>query len=122
MPNLSRLRNKIRGLPDAVARVFSRVVSRVVGLWSTTSDRFEAEGATLDRNDSWLQWKIGQTEKHCSDCLHLNGQIHRASEWAAAGIKPQSPDLECGGWHCDCRFEKIADYSGDGEGTLDPSR
>ena len=49
-------------------------------------------------------WKLGSTERHCSDCLNLNGQIKTASEWRTAGIQPQSPDLECGGWNCDCSF------------------
>lgn len=52
-------------------------------------------------------WVLGNTERHCSDCLSLNGQIKTASEWATAGIEPQSPDLECGGWNCDCRLELV---------------
>lgn len=52
-------------------------------------------------------WRLGATERHCRDCAYLDGQIKTASEWAAAGIAPQSPDLECGGWNCDCRLELV---------------
>lgn len=50
-------------------------------------------------------WRLGNTVRHCADCLRLNGQVHTADEWRRAGIRPQSPDLECGGWNCDCRLE-----------------
>lgn len=48
------------------------------------------------------RWDLGATEKHCGSCLSLNGRVMTASEWRDAGIRPQSPDLECGGWLCDC--------------------
>ena len=46
-------------------------------------------------------WRLGATEQHCSDCLFFNGQTLTASEWRQLPA-PQSPDLECGGWLCDC--------------------
>lgn len=52
-----------------------------------------------------LTWRLGATEQHCTDCASLDGQTMTVSEWKAAGIQPQSPDLECGGWRCDCRLE-----------------
>ena len=52
-------------------------------------------------------WQLGATEKHCSDCLRLNGQVHTASEWRAYGLYPQSKDLECGGWWCDCKLLEV---------------
>ena len=58
-------------------------------------------------------WRLGATERHCSDCLRLNGQTHTASEWTRAGIRPQSPDLECGGWNCDCSLE-LTDTASEG--------
>jgi hypothetical protein len=68
-------------------------------------DRIEEikEGA-VEQN---YEWVLGATAVHCSDCLRLNGQVHSASEWRAAGISPQSPDLECGGWNCDCRLYPV---------------
>jgi len=46
-------------------------------------------------------WVLGATEKHCSDCAAFAGKVLLQSEWARLP-SPQSPDLECGGWNCDC--------------------
>lgn len=48
------------------------------------------------------RWQLGATEQHCETCLKLSGKVLTASEWRAAGIAPQSRDLDCGGWNCDC--------------------
>lgn len=53
-----------------------------------------------------LVWRLGNTEEHCTDCATLDGQAMTVSEWRAAGIRPQHPDLACGGWRCDCRLEE----------------
>lgn len=106
----------VRG--SAIFVVASRLLSRVRTLWRNAPLRTENIARTYDRDDPWYRWELGATEKHCKDCLHLNGQIHRASEWRAAGIRPQSPDLECGGWNCDCKLVLVPDYDGEGEGTI----
>jgi hypothetical protein len=49
-------------------------------------------------------WRLGNTEQHCADCLLFDGKVLLQSEWARLPA-PQSLDLECGGWHCDCRLE-----------------
>jgi hypothetical protein len=59
--------------------------------------------ATADP-DSLFRWDYGQTEKHCATCASVVGQIHTRAEWDDIGIEPQSRDLDCGGWQCDCRF------------------
>lgn len=64
----------------------------------------DADGNEVE-TEPVFEWVLGGTIDHCTDCLELNGQTHTAAEWRAAGIEPQSPDLECGGWNCDCRFE-----------------
>ena len=55
------------------------------------------------KGDPFLEWRYGPTE-HCADCLRLNGQIHRASEWRQSGYRPQGSNLECGGFHCQCEL------------------
>ena len=49
-------------------------------------------------------WILGPTE-HCSSCLKLAGLVFRASEWRAAEVYPQSPDLECKGFKCQCQLK-----------------
>ena len=100
--------DKVKG---AIGDGWRRVVSRL-GLWVNHAigafnkgivDREPIPGEIEPR----YIWRLGATERHCSDCLHLDGQIKTASEWASAGIAPQSPDLECGGWNCDCKLELV---------------
>ena len=57
-----------------------------------------------ENEEKLIMWKRGGTLNPCADCLALDGQIKTAEQWQAAGIEPQSPDLECGGWNCLCRF------------------
>jgi hypothetical protein len=54
-------------------------------------------------------WRLGATEQHCEECAALDGVVATAEDWLAAGLHPQQPPndmLTCGGWRCDCRFEK----------------
>jgi len=51
-----------------------------------------------------LTWVYGDAD-HCGTCRQLNGLTAFASEWEAAGVRPQSPPnpvLDCGGWRCAC--------------------
>lgn len=53
------------------------------------------------------KWVYGDAE-HCDTCAALNGIVALASEWEAAGFRPQNgpnPMLDCGGWNCKCRRE-----------------
>ena len=56
-----------------------------------------------------LRWELGATEKHCTDCSGYAGQVRSAQEWddlfRVHGHKPQSRELECRGYRCDCRLE-----------------
>ena len=55
--------------------------------------------------DKKLKWVLGPTKVHCSDCLNLDGRVYRGSIWQKYGIRPQSPELECGGFNCKCTLE-----------------
>jgi hypothetical protein len=53
-----------------------------------------------------LEWVYGDTD-HCSTCEDLNGVVAYADDWKRSGLYPQNapnPHLECGGWHCQCRW------------------
>jgi hypothetical protein len=54
-----------------------------------------------------FKWQRGGTAEPCSDCLELDGVIKTAEQWQRDGIEPQSPDLECGGWNCQCQFVPV---------------
>ncbi len=51
-----------------------------------------------------FRWRLGATEKHCRDCLRLNGQVHRMRDWRKKGFLPGSDKLECRGFNCDCKL------------------
>lgn len=47
-------------------------------------------------------WRLGRTEQHCETCAALDGVTLTRAEWARLGYYPRSPQLACGGFHCDC--------------------
>jgi len=59
---------------------------------------------TMAINDPKLEWVMGVRIEHCIDCIRLDGKVKRASVWEANDVRPQHPDLECGGWKCGCEF------------------
>jgi hypothetical protein len=97
---LDDLRERFEGAP-----VIAGLLLRIAQLWTRSYDGMISKGQTYAPDDPTYVWRLGATERHCRDCQNLDGQVHTASEWRAAGIRPQSPDLECGGWNCDCRLE-----------------
>lgn len=115
---VTRIREKIGGWVDAAREAVSNIANRVAALWTRSHEGTYSTGQTYDRQNNWYVWRLGATERHCRDCLHFNGQIHTAEEWRAIGIQPQDPQLACGGWNCDCRFELVPGYEGTGEGNM----
>jgi len=59
--------------------------------------------ASADRNGMY-EWVLGVREKHCKDCLRLNGQRHRMRDWRRRGLLPKVDILACRGFNCDCRL------------------
>ena len=50
-------------------------------------------------------WQLGRTERHCGTCAGLHGQVRTLRWFLDNGYiprQPGNPNLECGGWHCDC--------------------
>ncbi len=80
-----------------------------IELWVNRYQDVMNQAKTLACADQKLKWRLGRTEQHCRSCLALNGKVKRASTWAASGIRPQHPDLECQGYNCDCRLDRTTD-------------
>lgn len=60
-----------------------------------------------------LRWDLGATERHCTTCATYAGQIKTAQKWDEIWLTlrhaPQSRELECKGYNCDCQLNKVRD-------------
>lgn len=82
-------------------------VRQTVDLWANKTLReFYIAGLAMADADGMYRWVLGKTEKHCPDCIRLDKQVHRLSEWRKAGAVPGSSQLACWGGNCDCKFVK----------------
>ena len=77
-------------------------ISRVE-LWANRYTDVVNRSLAATKPDQLLRWEYGATEEHCTDCAARAGTAKTGKEWEA-DILPQSHDLECGGWRCDCRL------------------
>ena len=50
--------------------------------------------------------KLGKTEQHCADCSAYAGRVMTGAEWAKEK-QPQSRELACKGYNCDCTLEQV---------------
>lgn len=74
-------------------------------LWGNAYASIVTLAQTLSGADLKMKWFYGDTIDHCPDCSQYAGKIFRKSEWNDVGARPQSKELACGGWKCDCYFE-----------------
>lgn len=83
------------------------MASQKPSMWFNKSvyPAYDAGRMSADRN-GYYEWSLGRTEKHCSTCLALNGQVHRLKDYTRRDLVPKSSVLECGGWQCDCKLNK----------------
>jgi hypothetical protein len=113
----------------ALRAIQDRSIGAIQSFGVTISQATRADGAKLgphlSRAESWTnrynearnqaramacadvkyRWDLGEAD-HCSSCLKLSGKIKRASQWAAADVRPQHSALECGGFKCACGFTR----------------
>lgn len=78
-----------------------------VEVWAARYDEIRARAQLMACADQKLEWVLNYKRKakeHCVDCMKLNGRVYRASTWKKYDIRPQHPDLACGGWVCACGF------------------
>jgi hypothetical protein len=83
------------------------------GLWASRYpdivSRAQVFTAPKDLNFRWI---YGDTIQHCDTCSKLEGIVATAADWAdlqARGIYPQSPNLDCSGFNCDCHLDSTDD-------------
>lgn len=84
-----------------------QIYERLVGIWGFAVSRLAYVGLYIDpdRQDAYYTWRLGATNEHCRDCAWANGRTFTIREWSAMGLMPQSNNLECGGYYCDCSLE-----------------
>jgi hypothetical protein len=74
-------------------------------MWTNHYNRLIQIAATRACADRKFKWVLGPTREHCTDCARYAGRVYRASVWARYGARPQSRQLECGGWRCQCQLQ-----------------
>lgn len=81
--------------------VFGGVLRSRAQLWHNRYQDIVNQAHTLACQDQKMEWVLGPTD-HCSSCIKLGTLVKRGSVWASSGVRPQSPDLACGGFRCQC--------------------
>ncbi len=87
---------------------FGRNLGQRLLMWAGAARQFFNRGLIIGRREVTMTWRLGKTEQHCSDCLRFNGRESSKETWlqlAGAGFYPQSRNLECKGYNCDCFME-----------------
>jgi hypothetical protein len=72
-------------------------------LWEQRYNEAREKAKSMASVNPPLKWEYGDTVEHCGDCSRVEGRVYRKETWDRYGWVPQSPQLECGGWQCDCR-------------------
>lgn len=98
---VSLMNARASGDPQQVEDVRNRFTNRLV-LWQDKLQGIYNLGVVSARGDQMMEWMLGPTEENCRSCVAAGGQVHRGSQWLEHGVMPQSKNLECGGWRCQC--------------------
>jgi hypothetical protein len=78
-----------------------------LAMWGITAFGLRAFGTLIGNPTANFRWSLGATRDHCDDCFGFDGQIKTGAEWLATGLWPQSRNLICNGFHCDCRVTEV---------------
>lgn len=84
-----------RGITDGQAAV------KPAQWWNSIYQIYVSGLLTADKN-RMMKFRLGRTEKHCVDCLTLNGMVATAEQWLKTGLRPPNRKTFCGGHFCDC--------------------
>lgn len=91
---------------------FGERAKRIV-MWITSVLGSYTLGQLYLPDDVLLQWLASILKQNCRLCQLLDGQVHYVVDWRnwykSTNLKPQSHDLDCGGWQCGCIYIKTLD-------------
>lgn len=73
-------------------------------LWVNAYQKAYNQALQMASNDPKVEWVLGATENNCSSCSKYAGKVKRASYWQKIGAVPQSKNLSCKGYNCDCEL------------------
>lgn len=91
-------------LTDKLAAARDKLARRI-HKWGNDLRRAANAAKTYAGGD--FMWRLGATEKHCTDCLTNDGLVRSGEEWRLTGKLPQSRELECHGYNCDCSLVRV---------------
>ena len=74
-----------------------------VRMWAHRYDEMRNRALLFAGGNTLLTWEYGATEDHCTDCKEYESTTRTAIDWQKYEA-PQSRELECGGWRCDCKL------------------
>lgn len=114
-----RLRAKLLEAKQALIAARDAVLRRL-DLWAQGLRRIYHQGQLSGANNPLMAWHTDRAKENCRTCAALDGQVHRASEWAALNLFPGSEVLECvwsakGVPVCGCGFEVVQDATPSGD-------
>lgn len=79
-------------------------IANRAALWGATILGIYALGLLYsDDDEQHIAWALGPTD-HCGDCLRLSTIVATREQWRNSEWRPQSRNLECGGYRCQCRL------------------
>ncbi len=85
-----------------------RAASSRLPMWINRYTEVVNTAKTMACANQKLKWVLGDTD-HCNSCLSLSGKVKRGKFWLSSGILPQSRQLECGGFNCQCSLQQTDD-------------
>ena len=94
---------------DSIKERSKSLASRLKSWGNALRESFN-KGRIFGKEEMKLEWRLGQTEEHCKDCLAQHGKVRTNTEWqqlAGVGIYCQSRLLECKGYKCDCSMTVV---------------
>ena len=78
-----------------------------LSMWTNSIERVNQIGIVNDPNVEQFRWVYTVGKDHCVDCRMLNGRVRTKAEWDESGWVPRGRMLDCKGYRCGCRFEKV---------------